>query len=155
MSFKLTETVILSLMKEEYDNRIFNYLFELQDSYAGVVDGKESNIDVLSGALEAKVKHKETGYIFTIKHVDDDKVVLNLPDEPRIKKSEDSKSLVYEVDGDEYFFNTSGSLSIDDEEDVSDNIDMLDSKKKEDIKQDKNNCLIIGREEFKKEFSLE
>jgi len=150
MNFKLTEKVILNLMKEEYDNRIFNFLFELQDSYDGVIDGKESQIDVLAGAVEAKVKHKETGYIFTINSVYDDKVILNLPDEPRLKRLEGSKDLVYEVEGEERTFKTSGELMA-----IKDKEDLEDERVEDKTRSDNAKCLVIDREEFKKEFSIE
>ncbi len=90
----IDESVMLKILKEEYDNRISYYLSE--------IDLKDKNDnDLVVNAMGLKVKDK-AGFVYTIYKVFKDKVgnvIIRLlaPDEPRIDISQ-QKSLrpIYE-----------------------------------------------------------
>tara|TARA_B000000557_G_scaffold249201_1_gene234433 strand:+ start:1253 stop:1720 length:468 start_codon:yes stop_codon:yes gene_type:complete len=145
----LLEKDFLRIMKEEYDRKIIDFLFELQGKYKNP-EGEEK--DVLSNSLMAKVRHKETGFVFTVNRVEGDKIYLNFPDQPRFKISEKNRTLVFESENEDVQFNTSGELEnkeeIGEESSSLEPVDTEESSRQE-------NILVLDREEFEKEFEIQ
>jgi hypothetical protein len=88
--FHLNEKSMIRLLKEEYNNRLNSFLKEeMTVSY-----GKEKK-DLIDSADQLKVRHEKSGleYTFVKKDESGNNVILLLPDESRLKDSNQNISL--------------------------------------------------------------
>jgi len=128
------EKTILKIIKEEYKKRLADVALSASLSETDAVD-KKGNI-LLSQGL--KVRHKESGYEYTVDHVDgegsDIKIYLRSPEAPRIKAADSMKGL-HELD-------LSGV-----------NLDKVAGKEIQDDNEEE--LLVVTKSEFEKEYIVD
>ena len=133
----LTESKMLKILREEYENRLQEYVNEeLKTTYkAG-----DKVIDVWADADQCKVMHDESGIMYTFGGYENDQVKLYLPDEPRfVDGHKGNKLLTRDLEN-------PGTVS---EEELNNNED-----KHETLSDDDRDYILIDKEEFVKNYSL-
>ena len=159
----LTEKAMLKILREEFENRLREYVNEeIQLTY----DVGGESIDVWKDAQQCKVVHDESGIMYTFAGYEDDKVKLYLPDEPRFLDGHKGNKL---LTSEPETFNDSGddieyeldpealnSLPSDDEEynDGDTYYESDDLEDRETQNSDDRDYILINKEEFVKQYSL-
>lgn len=95
---KITEKTILKIIREEYFNRLLQLEVAAKIAEAELVD-KKGNLLI---SKDLKVKHKDSGYEYTVDHIDgeEDNMVVHLrkPEVPRVEVPHVAKRM-NETDG--------------------------------------------------------
>ena len=159
----LTESVMLKILREEFEKRLREYVNEeIQLTYN--VGGE--NIDVWKDAQQCKVVHDESGIMYTFAGYENDKVKLYLPDEPRFLDGHKGNKLLTSEpqltssseDGVEYEITQDSLGDLPSEEEVYNYQDTQyesdDLSGKENQDSDDRDYILIDKQEFVKQYSL-
>ena len=153
----LTESKMLKILREEYENRLQEYVNEeLQTTYkAG-----DKEIDVWADADQCKVMHDESGIMYTFGGYENDQVKLYLPDEPRFVDGHKGNKLLtsepqaFSDSGDDIEYELGPEIV---EEDLPVGEDEYTSGEELDSEvssSDDRDYILIDKEEFVKNYSL-
>ena len=148
----LTESVMIKILREEYENRLHEYLGEnIQMTYKS----GDKEIDIWKDADQCKIVHDESGIMYTFGGYENEKIKLYLPDEPRFTKGHKGNKL---LTGDTLpskmeYQNKEDKISEDDILDPEDYYsgDVVDQ---EVSSNDSRDFILVDKKEFIKNYSL-
>jgi hypothetical protein len=154
MSKKLTEKNIIRLIREEYKKRLATVLLESELKETDMYDKRGNQL--LAQGL--KVRHKASGYEYTVDHVDgegDDAIIyLRHPDQPRFESAPISESgTTINLRGVDFGRITGGEPSGSEIEQVTSH--KVDAEKETDLKLPHSSLLAVKKPEFEKEYEVE